>query len=103
VLTVLGRVDDCIVTGGENVQPDEVERILRDHPRVRDAAVAGRPHPTWGEIVTAWFVSDGVGSEELDRWCRERLEPAKVPRRWHRMQALPRSEGGKLRRRELPS
>jgi O-succinylbenzoic acid--CoA ligase len=101
VLTVLGRIDDCIVTGGENVQPDEVEAVLRAHPAVRDAAVAGRPDVTWGQVVTAWVVADHVDERELDRWCRERLPSPKVPRRWHRVGAVPRSEGGKLLRREL--
>ncbi|MGH7911589.1 MAG: class I adenylate-forming enzyme family protein [Candidatus Dormibacteraceae bacterium] len=102
VLTVIGRIDDGIVTGGENVQPDEVEAVLRAHPAVRDAAVAGRPDLTWGEVVTAWVVGDGVTDEELGAWCRTRLAPAKLPRRWHRVASVPRSEGGKLRRRDLP-
>lgn len=101
VLTVFGRIDDAIITGGENVQPDEVEAVLRAHPAVRDAAVTGRPDPTWGAVVTAWVVGVGVSDEELKEWCRGHLAPPKVPRRWHRVASLPRSEGGKLRRREL--
>ena len=101
ILTVLGRIDDAIITGGENVQPDEVEAVLRAHPAVVDAAVAGRPDPTWGEVVTAWVVAGDVSDHELEVWCRDRLAPPKVPRRWYRVSALPRSEGGKLRRREL--
>ena len=100
-LTVLGRVDDAIITGGENVQPDEVEAVLRAHPAVQDAAVAGRPDPTWGEVVTAWVVAGPVSDAELQAWCRERLAPPKVPRRWRRVATVPRSEGGKLRRGEL--
>ena len=88
-------------TGGENVRPEEVEAVLRAHPRVADAAVAGRPDPLWGEIVAAWVVADGTPDAELDRWCRERLAPSKVPRRWSFVDRLPRSEGGKLLRRQL--
>lgn len=100
-LMVLGRIDDCIVTGGENVQPDEVEAVLRAHPEVADAAVAGRPDTTWGEVVCAWVESD-ASEDELDAWCRERLSGFKVPRRWRFVAELPRSEGGKLSRRRLP-
>jgi O-succinylbenzoic acid--CoA ligase len=101
ILSVFGRIDDAIITGGENVQPDEVEAVLRTHPAVVDAAVAGRPDPTWGEVVTAWVVAGPVSDGELQAWCRDRLAPAKVPRRWRRVASVPRSEGGKLRRREL--
>jgi o-succinylbenzoate---CoA ligase len=102
LLTVLGRKDDTVITGGENVHPAEVEEVLRGHPGVRDAAVAGRPDPTWGEVVAAWVAADGVDAAELDAWCRKRLAPAKVPRRWTIVDSLPRTDGGKLRRRDLP-
>jgi O-succinylbenzoic acid--CoA ligase len=102
VLTVLGRRDDTIITGGENVQPDQVEGVLREHPAVRDAAVAGRPDPTWGEVVTAWVVAEGVTAADLEAWCRERLAAFKIPRRWTFVDGLPRTDGGKLLRRDLP-
>ncbi|MDQ6774484.1 MAG: AMP-binding protein [Candidatus Dormibacteraeota bacterium] len=102
VLTVLGRRDDLILTGGESVQPEEVEAVLCAHPAVRDAAVAGRPDGLWGEVVGAWLVLEGEASEaQLRAWCRERLAGFKVPRRWTFVEKLPRSEGGKLHRREL--
>ena len=100
VLTVLGRADDTIITGGENVRPEEVEAVLRAHPGVADAAVAGRPDDLWGEVVAAWVVAE-AGEPELDRWCRERLPAFKVPRRWTFLDRLPRSEGGKVQRRQL--
>jgi O-succinylbenzoic acid--CoA ligase len=102
VLTVLGRRDGTIITGGENVHPEEVEAALRTHPAVSDAAVAGRPDALWGEVVTAWVVAEGATEADLDRWCRERLAPFKVPRRWSFVERVPRSEGGKLLRRLLP-
>jgi O-succinylbenzoic acid--CoA ligase len=101
VLTVLGRRDDTISTGGENVRPEEVEEVLRSSGAVRDVAVAGLPDPTWGEVVAAWVVAEGTSSRELEAWCRERLPAFKVPRRWHFVPALPRGEGGKLLRRLL--
>jgi O-succinylbenzoic acid--CoA ligase len=101
VLTVLGRRDDTIITGGENVRPEEVEAVLRAHPAVADAAVAGRPDQTWGEVVAAWVVGDGLAEAALDAWCRERLPAFKVPRRWSFVERLPYSAGGKLLRRLL--
>jgi o-succinylbenzoate---CoA ligase len=101
VLTVLGRFDDTIITGGENVRPEEVEAVLRAQPQVVDAAVAGRPDELWGEVVAAWVVADGTTEADLDAWCRERLPAFKVPRRWSFVQRLPRSESGKLLRRLL--
>jgi O-succinylbenzoic acid--CoA ligase len=101
VLSVLGRRDDTIITGGENVRPEQVEGILRQHPGVRDVAVAGRPDPTWGQVVTAWVVAKGTTGPDLDAWCRDRLDAFKVPRRWTFVEELPRTEGGKLRRGDL--
>jgi O-succinylbenzoic acid--CoA ligase len=101
VLTVLGRRDDTIITGGENVRPEEVEAALRAHPAVADAAVAGRPDERWGEVVAAWVVAPGSSRAELEGWCRERLPSFKVPRRWQFVERVPRTEGGKLQRRLL--
>jgi acyl-CoA synthetase (AMP-forming)/AMP-acid ligase II len=98
---VLGRRDDAIITGGENVHPEEVEAALRAHPAVSDAAVAGRRDDLWGEVVAAWVVAEGATAADLERWCRERLAAFKVPRRWSFVERVPRSEGGKLLRREL--
>jgi O-succinylbenzoic acid--CoA ligase len=103
LLTVTGRRDDTIFTGGENVRPEEVESVLLAHPSVAGAAVAGRRDEMWGEVVSAWVVADGqVSDMELQGWCRERLPAFKVPRRWRFVQELPRSEGGKVLRRQLP-
>jgi O-succinylbenzoic acid--CoA ligase len=99
-LVVTGRKSETIITGGENVSPAEVEGVLAAHPGVRDAAVVGRPDPEWGEALVALVVGD-AGEEELRAWCRERLAPFKVPKRVEHVQALPRSEAGKLLRRRL--
>jgi o-succinylbenzoate---CoA ligase len=100
-MEVTGRLDDAIITGGENVQPLEVEEVLRAHPAVRDAAVVGVPDPTWGQVLEARVVGDGAGGEELAAFARERLAGFKVPRRFVFVDQLPRSEGGKLLRRQL--
>ncbi len=100
-LEVLGRMDDAIITGGENVQPEEVEAVLRSHPAVRDAAVAGRPDATWGQVLEALVVAHGAGADEIIAFCRERLPSFKVPRRILFVESLPRSEAGKLLRGAL--
>ena len=101
-LVVTGRLDDTIITGGENVQPEEVEAVLRAHPAVHDAAVVGRPDDTWGQVLEALVVARPVAGADLVAFARERLPAFKVPRRVVFVDRLPRSEGGKLLRRELP-
>ena len=75
-LTVLGRADDVIVSGGENVTPEEVEAALLDHPAVADAGVAGIADAEWGQVVCAWVVPRaGVAPtlSELRDGCGARL------------------------------
>jgi O-succinylbenzoic acid--CoA ligase len=100
-LIVLGRRDDVIVTGGEKVHPAEVEDVLRGHPAVREVAVVGRPDRVYGEALEALIVGGGATAEEVVAWSRERLPSHKVPRLVRFVERLPRSEGGKLLRREL--
>ena len=96
-LHVEGRLDETIVTGGENVAALEVEEALLAHPAVAEAAVAGRPDPEWGEAVTAWVVLAGQASEaDLIAHCRERLAPFKVPKAVRRVDELPRNAAGKV-------
>jgi o-succinylbenzoate---CoA ligase len=105
-LTVLGRLDDLVITGGVNVHPDEVEAVLAAHPAVAEVAVAGRPDPEWGQRVTAFVVPRDPGRppalEELRAFVRERLAPAKAPRELVLVPALPRTPSGKPLRRLLP-
>ena len=105
-LTVLGRADDLVISGGVNVHPDEVEAVLATHPGVAEAAVAGRPDPEWGQRVTAFVVPRDPASPptlaELRAFTRERLVAAKSPRELVLVPALPRSPSGKLLRRLLP-
>ena len=105
-LTVLGRADDLVISGGVNVHPDEVEAVLATHPAVAEAAVAGRPDPEWGSRVTAFVVPRDPASPptlaELRAFTRERLAAAKAPRELVLVPTLPRSPSGKLLRRLLP-
>jgi O-succinylbenzoic acid--CoA ligase len=103
-LYVRDRLDDLIVSGGENVVPAEVEAVLLGHPEVADAAVVGREDPEWQQAVTAVVVlEDGsrVTPDELRRHCAESLAGFKVPKRVELAAELPRTSSGKLMRRAL--
>ena len=103
-LYVEDRLDDVIVTGGENVVPSEVEEVLRRHPEVADAAAVARPDPEWQEAVTAVVVlHDGAeaSAEDLRRHCTASLSGHKIPKRFEFAPELPRTASGKLLRRAL--
>jgi O-succinylbenzoic acid--CoA ligase len=103
-LVVTGRKGDVIVSGGENVAPAEVEAVLTEHPDVSEAAVFARPHPLWGEAVTALVVPrDGArpAQASLRAHCLERLAAFKVPKAFELVTELPRTESGKVRRAAL--
>jgi 2-furoate---CoA ligase len=102
-LFVTGRVDDMIITGGENVSPVEIESCLSLHAAVSEVAVVGLPDERWGKIVAAFIKrSDPVGHEELDQFCRTSgLANFKRPRRYVFVEAVPKSPVGKILRRKL--
>jgi O-succinylbenzoic acid--CoA ligase len=103
-LTITGRKADTIVTGGENVAPDEVEAVLTEHPAVSEAAVHGREHPEWGEAVVATVVlrpGAHASEQELRMHCLARLAGYKVPKDIAFATALPRTPSGKVVRRAL--
>jgi 2-furoate---CoA ligase len=104
-LWVAGRVDDMIISGGENIHPVEVEEVLARHPGVGDVAVVGEPDPRLGERVTAFVVRGDAGltAEALDRHCRESRDLAafKRPRRVVFVEAIPKTASGKILRRLL--
>lgn len=106
-LTVTGRKADTIVSGGENVAPQEVEAVLLSHPAVADAAVHGRPDPEWGEAVVATVVvraGNAPGealASDLRAHVAARLARFKVPKQVAFTAELPRTASGKLLRRQL--
>jgi o-succinylbenzoate---CoA ligase len=106
-LHVDGRSDEAIRTGAETVWPQEVEVALRDHPRVKDVAVAGRPHTEWGQQVVAFVVpttsDDPPSLEELRDHAAERIARFKSPKALVLMIEIPRTSSGKIRRRALPN
>ena len=102
-LFVTGRVDDLIITGGENVSPVEIESCLSLHPAVAEVAVAGLPDERWGKIVCAFVKRRAtVQAGELDAFCKSSgLANFKRPRRYEFVTEIPKSPVGKLLRRKL--
>ena len=103
-LTVTGRAADTIVTGGENVSPVEVEAVLASHPAVADVAVHGVADEQWGERIVATVVLRPGGtatSQDLRGYCAVRLARYKVPKVVRFSLDLPRTQSGKLLRRDL--
>jgi long-chain acyl-CoA synthetase len=103
-LTIADRIKDIIISGGENIIPAEIERVLLEHQGVLEAAVVGVPSAKWGETPKA-FVTPRPGAtvtaDELLAFCRERLAHYKCPASIEWVQALPRNPSGKVLRREL--
>jgi malonyl-CoA/methylmalonyl-CoA synthetase len=103
-LTLCGRSKDLIISGGLNIYPPEVERVLAEHPDIAACAVIGCPDREWGERVTAVVVLhelNSVSAEELIRFCRERLAPYKTPKSVVFRNELPRNAMGKVQKAEL--
>jgi long-chain acyl-CoA synthetase len=103
-LSLAGRRGDLIVTGGVNVYPAEVERVLLAHPAVLDGAVFGRDHPDWGQQVTAAVVArrDALADpEEIRAFLRQRLAGFQTPKEVVVVDDLPRTASGKVVRARL--
>jgi 2-furoate---CoA ligase len=100
---VSGRVDDMIITGGENISPVEIESCLSLHAAVSEVAVVGLPDERWGKVVAAFIKRRAaVEPEELDAFCRSSgLASFKWPRRYVFVTEIPKSPVGKLLRRKL--
>jgi O-succinylbenzoic acid--CoA ligase len=104
-LWVTSRLDDLIITGGENVAPAEVEGVLSSHPAVAEVAVVGIPDPTWGSVPVAVVVArDGVPPPtltELRAFARPHLAGYKLPADVRVVSLMPRTASGKVIRREV--
>jgi acyl-CoA synthetase (AMP-forming)/AMP-acid ligase II len=103
-LTVVGRVADTIITGGENVAPAEVEAVLASHPAIAEVAVHGAADEHWGERIVATVVlrPDATATaRELAGYCGNQLARYKVPRVFRFVPELPKTHTGKLLRRDL--
>jgi len=108
--TVVGRAKDMLISGGENIYPAEIENLLIQHPLVAECAVVGQEDARWGEVVVAVVVlrdgADGGWAATLQGFLDGRLARYKWPRRWHSVDALPRTALGKVQKalltRQIP-
>lgn len=103
---IVGRLKEMFISGGENVYPAEVENVLAAHPDVLEAAVCGVPDARWGEVGWA-FLMPRPGhalpdDSELTAFCRARLAPFKVPKRFVAVQDFPRTAAGKVQKHLIP-
>ena len=105
-LWIRDRIDYMINSGAENVYPREVEDALIEHPGVLEVAVLGEPDPTWGQVVGAYVVVRGEAApsaQQLDAFLLQgnRLAAYKRPRRYHFVEALPKTTSGKIQKHLL--
>ncbi|MDQ1403553.1 MAG: o-succinylbenzoate---CoA ligase [Actinomycetota bacterium] len=104
-LTVVGRADDLIITGGENVWPEVVEAVLRRHPAVSDVVVVGLPDEEWGQRVSAFVVPEARAGaptlDELRAWVKDRLPAFAAPRSLELVDQIPQTATGKRLRVHL--
>jgi acyl-CoA synthetase (AMP-forming)/AMP-acid ligase II len=101
-LFVLGRADDMIIRGGENISPVEIEDVLRSYPDVRDAVVVGVADPEWGQRIHAVLESDAdLDADAVSQFARQRLPGFKCPERYLTVRTLPRNDMGKVVRRRV--
>lgn len=117
ILEIVGRRANRLVSGGTNVDPEEVEAVLLAHPEVAAACVTGVPDDSWGDLVVAVMVAgpaldpgtdqEPLGTHDLvvrvDAWSRERLDGPRRPRRWRIVDALPQTATGKVDRAAVRS
>jgi long-chain acyl-CoA synthetase len=102
-IRIVDRKKDMIIVSGFNVYPNEVEDVISSHPNVLECAAVGIPDEKSGEAVKVFLVAskDGVTAGELKEFCRERLTAYKVPRHFEFRNDLPKTNVGKVLRREL--
>ena len=99
--TLLGRKSDLIISGGFNIYPREIEELLLEQHGVREAAVIGVPDDLRGEVPVAYIVGD-FDAAQLEQVCREQLASFKVPRRFVKVESIPRTALGKVQKHLLP-
>ena len=103
-LYVTDRIKDMIISGGENIYPAEIERVLAEHPALQDVAVIGVPDERWGEVPKAVVVAAPgakVDADEVLAWCRERIAAFKCPKTIDVVAELPRNPTGKILKKDL--
>ena len=97
-LVVVGRADDMVITGGENVYPERVADLLNRHESIRQVQVVGVPDPEWGQALVAVAVGDADDRDGIEEWAQKHLPRHEIPKRWVFVDALPTQPGGKVDR-----
>ena len=97
-LHIVGRNSRKIITGGENVYPSEVEKVILATGLVKDVYVMGKPHQKWGEVVIAIYVpkSEHIREEIIINNIKDKLNNYKIPKYWYQIQSIPRNSQGKI-------
>src|SRR5699024_2934169 len=101
---IVGRKKDMIITGGENVYPQEIEHCLLNNRLIEEAAVIGVPDEKWGEKVVAFICvidEESISEEALKAYCKQYLGSYKVPKQFVRLDKLPKTDVGKLDKNKL--
>jgi len=101
---ILGRVDDMIIRGGENVYPREIEEFLYTHPKIKEVQVVGVPHPEYGEEVAAFIqLKEGetATEEEIKEFCKQNIARYKVPKYIFFTSEWPMTASGKIQKYKL--
>jgi fatty-acyl-CoA synthase len=104
-VSIVGRIKDMVIRGGENIYPREIEEFLHTHPDIADAQVIGVPDPKYGEELMAWVVlrpgAQPLTAERVRDFCRDRLAHYKIPRYVHVVDGFPMTVTGKVRKVEM--
>jgi len=104
-LSIVGRIKDMVIRGGENVYPREIEEFLYTHPDIADVQVIGVPDPKYGEELMAWIVmrqgAQPLTAEGVRTFCQGRLAHYKVPRYVHVVDGFPMTVTGKIRKMDM--
>ncbi len=98
-MTIVGRKDNTILSGGETVYAVDIEHVLLTHPAVQEAVIMGIPDQVWGEIVAVTIVpnpGETITEQELVAYCKTHLASYKIPKKFLFMDELPRSTSGKI-------
>ena len=101
---IVGRKKDMIISGGENIYPEELEHWLSEHPSISECAVIGLPHEKWGEIVTAYIsLRNGASmtTEDVKAHCLQKFGKYKIPKDYHFIDELPKTVVGKVDKKAI--
>jgi len=99
-IQIVGRADEVIISGGENIQPRQVERLMQGCPGINELCVLGDDDSVWGERVCVAYAGDS-SEQQVEQWCRDNINGSLRPRLFVRLVQLPRLSNGKIDRNQL--